>query len=133
MSFLDSLENNLKTLETQDDRDPERRRRDMEARAMEAETARLLAPHVDMLKNGPFTHSLLSTARTLGHSLRTFIDTTWIGTTLRLQVRAHRLELRPTNQGIIAVYIEDGEEVKTEPLNLSESAETLLRRWLDVA
>ena len=133
MSFLDSLENNLKTLETQDDRDPERRRRDMEARAAERETARLLSPHVEMLKNGPFTQSLLSTSRTLGHSLRTFIDTTWIGTTLRLQVRAHRLELRPTNQGILAVYIEDGEEVRTEPLDRTVPAETLLRRWLEIA
>jgi hypothetical protein len=132
MSFLDSLENNLKTLEKQEDRDPEKKRRDMEARAAEVEAARLLAPHVDTLKNSPYTHSLLSTARTLGHSLRTFIDTTWIGTTLRLQVRVHRLELRPTPEGIVAVFIEEGDEIKSEPLNMSEPAEALLRRWLEV-
>jgi hypothetical protein len=133
MSFLDSLENNLKALESQEDRDPEKRRRDLEAREVERAAARLLSPHIELLKNGPFTQSLLSTARTLGHSLRTFIDTTWIGTTLRLDVRGRRLELRPTNEGILTVYLEDGREVRTERLDPSISAETLLKGWLECA
>lgn len=132
MSFLDSLENNLKALESQEERDPEKRKRDIEARQAERDAAVLLAPHVETLKTGPYTQQLLSAARTTGHRLRTFVDIAWIGTTLRLDARARRLELRPTPEGIVAVYLQDGQELRAEPLDLSGSPEELIQRWLAV-
>lgn len=130
MSYLDNLENSLKALESQEERDPEKRKRDLEAREAEREAALLLAPHVETLKNGPFTHQLLSAARTIGHGLRIFVDIVWIGTTLRLEARGRRLELRPTATGIQAVYLADGQQLSAQPLDLSASAEDLIRRWL---
>jgi len=40
------------------------------------------------------------------------------------------LELRPTPHGIVAGYIEDGQETRTEACDLNGSAEDLVRRWL---
>ena len=131
MSFLDSLENNLKALESQEERDPEKRKRDLEARQAERDAALLLAPHVETLKSGPYTQQLLSAARTIGHRLRTFVDIVWIGSTLRLDARARRLELRPTPEGILAVYMEDGQELRSELLDLSGAPEELIRHWLE--
>ena len=54
----------------------------------------------------------------------------WLGTTLRLEARERRLELRPTAKGIAAVYLENGQETRTEPLNLAGDPETLVRQWL---
>jgi hypothetical protein len=49
---------------------------------------------------------------------------------LRLEARDKRLELRPTPDGVAAVYMEDGKEVRTENVNLSADAEKFLRDWL---
>ena len=131
MSFLDSLENNLKALESQEERDPEKRKRDLEARQAERDAALLVAPHVETLKSGPYTQQLLSAARTIGHRLRTFVDIAWIGSILRLDARARRLELRPTPEGILAVYMQDGQELRSELLDLSGNPEEFVRRWLE--
>ncbi|HEY3441510.1 MAG TPA: hypothetical protein VGK29_12185 [Paludibaculum sp.] len=131
MSFLDSLENNLKALESQEERDPEKRKRDLEARQAERDEALRVAPHVETLKSGPYTQQLLSAARTTGHRLRTFVDIAWIGTTLRLDARSRRLELRPSAEGIVAVYFLDGQELRTEPLDLAGSPEDLIVSWLE--
>lgn len=131
MSFLDSLENNLKALESQEQRDPEARKRELEARQADRDTALLLAPHVETLKSGPYTQQLLSAARTTGHRLRTFVDIAWIGSTLRLDARARRLELRPTPQGILAVYLEGGAELRVEPLDLAGDPADLIRHWME--
>jgi hypothetical protein len=130
MSFLDNLEDNLKALESQEERDPEKRKRDLEAREAEREAELLVAPYVETLKNGPFTHQLLSAARTIGHGLHIFVDIVWIGTTLRLEARGRRLELRPTPTGILAVYLANGQELSAGPLDLSASPEELIRHWL---
>jgi len=53
-----------------------------------------------------------------------------LGSTLRLEARARRLELRPTANGIVAVYLENGQETRTEPLDLSGDPEHLIRQWL---
>lgn len=131
MSFLDSLENNLKALESQEERDPGKRKRDIEAREAERDAALLIAPHAEALKSGPYTQQLLSAARTTGHRLRTFVDINWIGCTLRLDARTSRLELRPSPEGILAVYFQDGQELRIEPLDLAGNPEDLIKRWLE--
>lgn len=131
MSFLDSLENNLKALESQEERDPEKRKRDLEARQAERESALAIAPHRETLKSGPYTQRLLSATRTTGHRLRTFVDIAWIDSILRLDARGRRLEFRPTAQGIVAVYIEGGRETRTEPLDLNADPEALIAGWLE--
>ena len=130
MSFLDNLENNLKALESQEERDPEKRKSDLEAREAERARALLLAPHVETLKNGPFTHQLLSAARSVGHGLRIFVDIVWIGTTLRLEARGRRLEFRPALDGILIVRVANGEDISSAALDLSSNPEDLIRRWL---
>ena len=129
MSFLDNLENSLKSLENS-----EQGREDKERahRARESERARVhsVAPFAEELKKGPFTAELLKQATRVGFSLRLKVNIVWLGTTLRLEARDKRLELRPTPQGIDAVYLENGQETRVEPLNLQGSPEDLVRAWL---
>jgi hypothetical protein len=129
MSFLDNLENNLKSLESSEEaqEDKERQHR---ARQEEAERSRAAAPSADELKNGPFTAELLKQAARIGFSMRTKVHFAWLGTTLRLEAKENRLELRPTASGILAVYLRDGEELRKEPLDLKGSPEVLVRNWL---
>jgi len=54
----------------------------------------------------------------------------WLGSTLRLEARDRRLELRSTSGGIVAAYIENQQEKRVEPLDLDGSAEELVRGWL---
>jgi hypothetical protein len=129
MSFLDNLENNLKSLESgeqaRDDADRERKARDHNRAAILA-----VAPYAEELRKGPFTAELLRQATRIGFSLRTKVNIAWLGSTLRLEAREKRLELRPTPTGVVAVYIEDGKEVRTEDVNLKGNAEVLIRSWL---
>ena len=129
MSFLDDLENNLKSLESseQGKDDAERAQRVRESERAEAQA---VAPFAEQLKKSPFTAELLTQAARVGFSLRTKVHIAWLGSTLRLEARDKRLELRPTPEGIVAGYIEDGQETRTEPCDLNGSAEELVRRWL---
>jgi hypothetical protein len=129
MSFLDDLENNLKSLESseQGKDDAERAHR---ARESERAEAQAVAPFAEQLKKSPFTAELLTQAARVGFSLRTKVHIAWLGSTLRLEARDKRLELRPTPQGIVAGYIENGQETRTEACDLNSSAEDLVRRWL---
>ena len=97
MSFLDNLENNLKSLESAEQNRDEAERR---GRARENERAEALAaaPYAEELKKGPFAAELLKQAARIGFSMRTKVHIAWIGTTLRLEARDRRLELRPTPQ-----------------------------------
>lgn len=131
MSFLDSLENNLKALESREEADPEKRARDLAARAAEQAEAALTAPVAEALRNSPFTAQLLTACRVIGHRTRTFVRPTWIDAVLRLEARTRKLELRPTAQGVRAVYFEDGAEVRTAPVDLDGDAEALIRGWLE--
>jgi hypothetical protein len=54
----------------------------------------------------------------------------WLGTTLRLEAREKRLELRPTPRGIVAAYLENGQETRVEALDLKDNPEDLVRQWL---
>ena len=129
MSFLDNLENNLKSLESseQGKEDAERAQR---AREQERARAQASAPFADQLKNGPYTTELLKQAARVGFGLRTKVHIAWLGSSLRLEAREKRLELRPTPTGIMTVYIEEGQAVRTEVLDLAGSPEALVRSWL---
>lgn len=129
MSFLDNLENNLKSLESQEEgkESAERAHRARENARAQAQAA---APWAEALKKGPFTAELLKQAAVVGFSLKTKVHVAWLGTTLRLEARDRRLELRPTATGIAAVYLENGQEAQATPLDLKGSAEELVRSWL---
>ena len=98
MSFLDNLENNLKSLESseQGKEDAERAHRTRESERAQAQAA---APFAEQLKQSPYTAELLKQAARVGFSLRTKVHIAWLGSTLRLEARDKRLELRPTAQG----------------------------------
>jgi hypothetical protein len=129
MSFLDNLENTLNSLERseQGKDDAERARR---TRASDRAQAEAVAPFAEQLKQSPFTAELLKQAARVGFSLRTTVHIAWLGTTLRLEARDKRLELRPTPQGIVAGYMENGQETRTEACDLNGSPEELVRKWL---
>ncbi len=131
MGFLDNLENNLKALENQEERDPEKVKRDRERREADRNAALVRAPHVDALKNSAFTSELLTQCRTIGHGQRVLVQFTWIGENLRLDAKTKRMELMPTADGIVAVFSADGaetERAKVDPQ--SDDAAGLARRWL---
>ena len=129
MSFLDNLENNLKSLESseQGKEDAERAQR---ARESERAQAQAVAPFAEQLKKSPYTAELLTQAARVGFSLRTKVHIAWLGTTLCLEARDRRLELRPTPRGVVAAYSENGQETRAEACDLNGSAEDLVRRWL---
>ena len=129
MGFLDNLENNLKSLESseQGKDDAERAHRERENQRAQAQA---VAPFAEQLKKSPFTAELLNQAARVGFSMRTKVRVAWLDSTLLLEARDKRLELRPTASGIVAAYFEDGQEKRTEACDLSGSAEDLVRRWL---
>jgi len=129
MSFLDNLENNLRSLENSE-QGKEDAGRQQRARESERADARAAAPFADELKQGPFTADLLKHATRLGYSQRVKVHIAWLGTTLRLEARERRLELRPTPTGVLAVYLEGDREPRTEPVDLKGSAEEFARNWL---
>lgn len=126
MSFLDNLENTLKSLEGREERDPgERRRRDAEQ-----EHARAAAPFAEKLRTSRYTQDLLGLATQAGYRQRTKVHIAWLGSTLRLEARDKKLDLRPTPEGVVAVFTEGTSEVKTEPVNLDGNPAELVEAWL---
>jgi len=133
MSFLDNLENNLKALENQEERDPEKVKRAQEQREAERTAALLRAPHADALKNSPFTAELLTQCRSIGHQQRVLVQFTWTGETLRLDAKAKRLELTPTAEGITAIFIVNGQETGRTTVDPQvDDAAKLARHWLEI-
>jgi hypothetical protein len=130
MSFLDNLENNLKSLESQEE-GKEAAERSRRTRETERANAQAAAPWAEELKKGPFTAELLKQAARVGFSLRLKVHVAWLGTTLRLEARDRRLELRPTAHGVVAAYLENGVETRSEPLDLKGDAAEFVRGWLD--
>jgi hypothetical protein len=131
MSFLDNLENNLKALERQEERDPEKAKRDRERREADRTAALLRAPHVEALKNSAFTSELLTACRAIGRGQRVLVRFTWIGENLRLDAKAKRMELIPAAEGIVAVFSVDGAETGRATLDpQADDAAALARRWL---
>jgi len=129
MSFLDDLENNLKSLESSEE-GKEDAARQQRARENERASARAVAPFAEELKKGPFTAELLKQATRIGYSQRVKVHIAWLGTTLRLEARDRRLELRPTAAGVVAVYLEGNRETRIETLDLKANPEQLVRNWL---
>src|SRR5215475_5971244 len=114
MSFLDNLENNLKALESREDGGADESRR----REQDKKSALAAAPWAERLKKEPFAQNLMQQATVAGRASRTKINLVWIGTTLRLEGRGHRLELRPGPKGITAVFLTGSGEVKQQPVDL---------------
>jgi hypothetical protein len=126
MSFLDNLENNLKTLESgeQGGVDDRKRREEEKARAQAS------APWAERLKQDPWTQTLMQRATKAGYQRRTKINLAWIGTTLRLEARGRRLELRPQPDGISAVFLHGTEESKRQPVDLKKDSQKLVAEWM---
>ena len=131
MSFLDNLENNLKALESLEEKDPEKVARDRERREADRNQALLRAPHAEALKNSAFTSALLTECRTIGHGLRVLVKFTWIGENLRLDAKTKRMELVPTSEGITAVLSDGGVETGRTAVDPQiDDAAALARGWL---
>lgn len=126
MSFLDNLENSLKNLEAHDERDPgeQRRKEDERSRAQAA------APWAEKLKTAPYTQRLFEQAAIAGHRIRTKIYMAWIDSTLRLEARERRLELKPGPDGITVTFFEPDGHTETMPGDLNSKPEDLLEKWL---
>lgn len=130
MSFLDNLESNLKSLENSQESKQDLHR-DVRNRASDKARALAVAPYADALKTGQFTQDLLTNVTRIGFSKRIKVQPTWLGSTLRLQARELRMELRPTPDGVMAFYFEDNNETGNELVDLNGNAEELAKRWLD--
>lgn len=126
MSFLDSLEDNLKALESRE----ERSQADTRKRDADRAAALAAAPWAEKLKLSGFTRDLLTQANRAGHGLRAKVYLAWIGTTLRLELRERRLELRPTPGGVVSVFLDGNSEIEKRPVDLDGDAGELVRSWL---
>src|SRR5580704_15215495 len=119
MSFLDNLENDLKALESRTERDPAALAREAAARESARSLALQIAPHADALRNGAFTDRLLTACREIGHRRRILVRPVWIDSTLRLEAGPRKLELRPTPNGVLAVFFDGASERESTPVDLS--------------
>jgi hypothetical protein len=131
MSFLDNLENNLKALESREERDPKAMERQAAARAAARSTALEVAPHAEALRNGPFKDALLTACRDIGHRKRILVRPVWVDSTLRLEAGPKKLELRPTPNGVLAVSFVDGKEHGSTLIDLSSDPAKLAENWLE--
>ena len=134
MSFLDNLENNLKAMESREEIDPEALKRQQAQRAAERSEALRRAPFELALKESAFAGDLIAACRRLGHAKRSMVRPTWLDSMLRLEARIdgvdQRLELRPTGDGVQAVFLREGEEVSSEAVDLNASAAELAARYI---
>jgi hypothetical protein len=128
MSFLDNLENNLKALESRDEGnfDHDKRREAERTRALAA------APWADRLKQEPYAAALMQKATLAGRERRIKVNLAWIDTTLRLEARDLRLELRPMPSGIVAVFLKGAQEMRKEPVNLAGDPAKLTAEWMEM-
>ena len=130
MSFLDNLENNLKALESRDEKDPQTRAREAAAREEARSLALQIAPHAEALRNGPFKDGLLAACRNIGHRRRILVRPVWIDSTLRLEAGTKKLELRPAPDGVLAVFLNGDTERESRPIDLSDDPSKLAEHWL---
>ena len=131
MGFSDSLENDLKNLEAREETDAASLARSHGRKQNDRARVIATAPWAEKLKNGKFTADLLRHTTRIGFGLRTKVRIIWLGTTLRLEAREHRLELRPAPDGVNAHWLVDGVEKKKEKIDLGASAEAYAKKWLD--
>lgn len=126
MDFLDNLENSLKSLESQEERDPAALRRQADQR----ERAVAAAPWAEKLKSSDYTKALLEKATLAGHSLRAKVYMAWLESVLRLEVRGKWCELRPTADGIVAQFVKHDGQIETRAIDLNSDPAALLESWL---
>lgn len=131
VGFLDSLEGNLKNMESAAERDPAEAARQQAAREAGRAAALATAPHAEQLRTSKFTAELLNHAAVLGRSRRLNVRVVWLGSTLRLQARDHTLELRPAPDGVRAHFLNGAAEQHSLPVDFSSKPEDLARHWLD--
>jgi hypothetical protein len=126
MSFLDNLENNLKSLEAIEDvsTNSEQRRERDRAEALAS------APWAERLKTEPFAQKLMQQATVAGRQRRVKVNLMWINTALRLEARRNRLELRPGAKGITAVFMHGPEAVSSTPVDLAADPQKLVSAWM---
>src|SRR3984885_7680866 len=132
MSFLDNLENNLKALESQEEKDPQAQARKAAQREAARSAALEIAPYAEALRQGPFKDGLLTACRDIGHRQRILVRPVWVDSTLRLEAGARKLELRPTSSGVLAVFFEGGIERESTPVDLSSDPVKLAEKWFKV-
>jgi len=132
VGFAENLENDLKNLESAQERDPAARLRQAEARQAERAAALAAQPHAQQLRNSPFTADLLNQVSLAGRSRRVPVRITWLGQTLKLQARDHLFELRPTPAGVEGRFLRGPAEVEKFTVDFSGSPEALAQRWLTV-
>ena len=125
-----TLESNLKALESRAERDPEALAKEAEKRAADRAAALKIAPHAEALRSGQFANGLITACRTIGHSKRMLVRPTWIDSTLRLEAGPQKLELRPTPEGVRAVFLEGAEERENSLIDLSGDPAKLAEKWL---
>jgi hypothetical protein len=126
MSFLDNLENNLKSLEATEAAGLQ----DSAARDRERGKVIAAAPWAERLKTDPWTAQLMQQMTRAGFQRRTKVNLAWIGTTLRMDARGHKLELRTDSKGITAVYLHGLDESGREPVSLKDDPKKLVDRWM---
>jgi len=129
MSFLDNLENNLKALESRNEKDPVALAREAAAREAARSVALHIAPHAEALRNGSFKDGLLTACREIGHRKRILVRPVWVDSTLRLEAGAKKLELRPTPSGVLAVFFDGGREQESTPIDLSSDPVKVAEKW----
>jgi hypothetical protein len=128
MGFLDNLENTLKNAERGAEREDEKA--EGVSRAAEMEALRAAAPHAEALKKGQWTQDLLTHCVTIGHGQRVRVGMAWIGTTLRLDAKEKRMDLRPHAKGVDAVFSVDGVETGKQTVNFKSDPAKLAKKWL---
>jgi hypothetical protein len=126
MSFLDNLEDNLKAFESRDQDGLDESRR----RERDREDTVAAAPWAERLKREPFAGTLMQQATLEWRPRRIKVHLMWIGTTLRLEARGHRLELRPGPKGIAAVFLRGADQIGQEPVDLAGNPKELTARWM---
>ena len=128
MSFLDSLENNLKALEGSEPAGLDDRKR----KELERQRSAATAPWAEKLKRAPFTQALMEQASRAGYQIRTKVNFIWLGDTLRVEARGHRFELRPTPNGVLAVHLRGAQELEREAIDLAGKPDSLLEGWMTI-
>ena len=132
MGFAENLENDLKNLESAEERDPAALERRQAVREAERAAAMAAQPHAQQLRNSKFTAELLNQVSLQGRSQRMPVRITWLGQTLKLLAKDSALELQPTAAGVEGRFLRGTEKLESFTVDFTGSAEELARRWLQV-
>jgi hypothetical protein len=132
MGFAENLENDLKNLESAEERDPAAVERRHSAREAERAAALAAQPHAQQLRNSKFTAEFLNQVSLQGRSQRIPVRITWLGPSLKLLAKDHALELQPTAAGVEGRFLRGTEKLESFTVDFAGSPAELARRWLQV-